>query len=190
VRSGGHYFSTDLQTGKSLALSLADDRRPDGPRLLACSAKNVTPLVPALRSYWLWLHVSVTLLGEAFLAVAFVASILYLTAGRDSAGKLESQKDRKIRPHCLPGSSRWFPAVYTRGFSFWHDLGQPGLGALLELGSKRSLVLDYLAFLCPLSSYQTGHGLERKKISSNCHYWFSGCSFYFFRGQLPAVRTP
>jgi len=54
--------------------------------------KNVTPLVPALQSYWLWLHVSVTLLGEAFLAVAFVASILYLTAGRDSAGKLESQK--------------------------------------------------------------------------------------------------
>jgi len=54
--------------------------------------KNVTPLVPALQSYWLWLHVSVTLLGEAFLAVAFVASLLYLTAGRDSAGKLESQK--------------------------------------------------------------------------------------------------
>lgn len=40
--------------------------------------KAVSPLVPALQSYWLWLHVSVTLLGEAFLAVAFVASLLYL----------------------------------------------------------------------------------------------------------------
>lgn len=40
--------------------------------------KDINPLVPALQSYWLWLHVSVTLLGEAFLAVAFVASILYL----------------------------------------------------------------------------------------------------------------
>ena len=42
--------------------------------------KDATPLVPALQSYWLWLHVSVTLLGEAFFAVAFVASLLYLAA--------------------------------------------------------------------------------------------------------------
>ena len=57
--------------------------------------KNVTPLVPALQSYWLWLHVSVTLLGEAFLAVAFVASILYLAAGRSSAGNSEAQKKQE-----------------------------------------------------------------------------------------------
>ncbi|MBP7707133.1 MAG: cytochrome c biogenesis protein CcsA [Candidatus Aminicenantes bacterium] len=42
--------------------------------------KDATPLVPALQSYWLWLHVSVTLLGEAFFAVAFVAALLYLFA--------------------------------------------------------------------------------------------------------------
>lgn len=40
--------------------------------------KEATPLVPALQSYWLWLHVSVTLLGEAFFAVAFITSIMYL----------------------------------------------------------------------------------------------------------------
>jgi ABC-type transport system involved in cytochrome c biogenesis permease subunit len=45
--------------------------------------KDATPLVPALQSYWLWLHVSVTLLGEAFFAVAFVASLLYLAAGSE-----------------------------------------------------------------------------------------------------------
>jgi ABC-type transport system involved in cytochrome c biogenesis permease subunit len=45
--------------------------------------KEVTPLVPALQSYWLWLHVSVTLLGEAFFSVAFVASLLYLLAGSE-----------------------------------------------------------------------------------------------------------
>lgn len=43
--------------------------------------KDATPLVPALQSYWLWLHVSVTLVGEAFFAVAFVASVLFLAAG-------------------------------------------------------------------------------------------------------------
>jgi ABC-type transport system involved in cytochrome c biogenesis permease subunit len=45
--------------------------------------KDATPLVPALQSYWLWLHVSVTLLGEAFFAVAFVAGLLYLFADAD-----------------------------------------------------------------------------------------------------------
>ena len=43
--------------------------------------KGATPLVPALQSYWLWLHVSVTLLGEAFFAVAFIASLLFLASG-------------------------------------------------------------------------------------------------------------
>jgi len=42
--------------------------------------KDAVPLVPALQSYWLWLHVSVTLIGEAFFAVAFVAALLYLAA--------------------------------------------------------------------------------------------------------------
>ena len=42
--------------------------------------KEAAPLVPALQSYWLWLHVSVTLLGEAFFAVAFVTSLLFLRA--------------------------------------------------------------------------------------------------------------
>jgi cytochrome c-type biogenesis protein CcsB len=50
--------------------------------------KEATPLVPALQSYWLWLHVSVTLLGEAFFAVAFVTSIMFLVAdSREKKGK-------------------------------------------------------------------------------------------------------
>jgi cytochrome c-type biogenesis protein CcsB len=44
--------------------------------------KEAAPLVPALQSYWLWLHVSVTLLGEAFFAIAFVTSLMYLFARR------------------------------------------------------------------------------------------------------------
>ena len=42
--------------------------------------KDAAPLMPALQSYWLWLHVSVTMIGEAFFAVAFVTSIMYLIA--------------------------------------------------------------------------------------------------------------
>ena len=42
--------------------------------------KEAAPLVPALQSYWLWLHVSVTLLGEAFFAVAFITGLMVLAA--------------------------------------------------------------------------------------------------------------
>lgn len=52
------------------------------------------PLMPALQSYWLWLHVSVTLLGEAFFAVAFVTSIMYMVA--DSKEKKGIAKERAI----------------------------------------------------------------------------------------------
>jgi cytochrome c-type biogenesis protein CcsB len=40
------------------------------------------PLVPALRSHWLALHVSLTLVGEGFFAVASIASALYLLRER------------------------------------------------------------------------------------------------------------
>jgi cytochrome c-type biogenesis protein CcsB len=39
-------------------------------------------LIPALQSYWLWIHVSVAVLAEAAFAVAFVASVLYLVGAR------------------------------------------------------------------------------------------------------------
>jgi ABC-type transport system involved in cytochrome c biogenesis permease subunit len=59
--------------------------------------KNATPLVPALQSYWLWLHVSVTLLGEAFFAVAFVSSILYLRAdSEEKKEKMDSVSYRSV----------------------------------------------------------------------------------------------
>ena len=51
------------------------------------TTKDAAPLVPALQSYWLWLHVSVTLLGEAFFAIAFVTSIMFLLAqSRETKG--------------------------------------------------------------------------------------------------------
>jgi ABC-type transport system involved in cytochrome c biogenesis permease subunit len=59
--------------------------------------KGATPLVPALQSYWLWLHVSVTLLGEAFFAVAFVSSLLYLAADtEEKKEKLDSLSYRAV----------------------------------------------------------------------------------------------
>jgi ABC-type transport system involved in cytochrome c biogenesis permease subunit len=59
--------------------------------------KEATPLVPALQSYWLWLHVSVTLLGEAFFAVAFITSLMYLAAREpEKKEKMDSVSYRTI----------------------------------------------------------------------------------------------
>jgi len=69
--------------------------------------KEATPLVPALQSYWLWLHVSVTLLGEAFFAVAFITSIMYLVAnsrerkGTVAKSSLTAEKLDSISYRCV-----------------------------------------------------------------------------------------
>ncbi len=45
-------------------------------------ARAEQQLMPALQSYWLTIHVTLAVLGEAAFAVAFVASVLYLVASR------------------------------------------------------------------------------------------------------------
>ncbi|MFC4387696.1 c-type cytochrome biogenesis protein CcsB [Gracilibacillus marinus] len=40
--------------------------------------REISPLVPSLKSHWLYIHVTTVALGEAILAVSFVAGIIYL----------------------------------------------------------------------------------------------------------------
>lgn len=40
--------------------------------------RDIKPLVPALQSYWLGLHVAVTFIGEAAFAISYVAALLYI----------------------------------------------------------------------------------------------------------------
>lgn len=55
------------------------------------------PLVPALQSHWLALHVGFTFLGEGFLAVAFCSSLLFLVLqrrGRRQGGVADATLER------------------------------------------------------------------------------------------------
>jgi cytochrome c-type biogenesis protein CcsB len=45
-------------------------------------------LIPALQSYWLWIHVSLAVLAEAAFAVAFVASVMCLVGDRRGHSRL------------------------------------------------------------------------------------------------------
>lgn len=40
--------------------------------------KDINPLVPSLRSYWLQIHVTTAAIGEAILSISFAASLIYL----------------------------------------------------------------------------------------------------------------
>ncbi|MFO7867242.1 MAG: c-type cytochrome biogenesis protein CcsB [Candidatus Aminicenantes bacterium] len=81
--------------------------------------QEAQPLVPALQSYWLWLHVSVTLVGEAFFAIAFVTSILYLiTDSKEKKGiptSLSSKKLDLVSYRCIAAG---FPLFTLGGLVF------------------------------------------------------------------------
>jgi ABC-type transport system involved in cytochrome c biogenesis permease subunit len=49
--------------------------------------KEVVPPIPALQSYWLVLHVTLSFIGEAFFVVAFVCSIYYLSTRNEERRK-------------------------------------------------------------------------------------------------------
>jgi ABC-type transport system involved in cytochrome c biogenesis permease subunit len=66
--------------------------------------------MPALKSYWLYIHVSLAALGETFFAIGFVASLIYLvrsrSADRDSLRSLDQLTYRAV--------SMGFP-IFTAG---------------------------------------------------------------------------
>jgi ABC-type transport system involved in cytochrome c biogenesis permease subunit len=54
--------------------------------------------MPALKSYWLYVHVSLAALGETFFAIAFVASVIYLAKmGSGDSERLKSLDDLAYR---------------------------------------------------------------------------------------------
>ena len=49
--------------------------------------REITPLIPALKSYWLWVHVITAALGEAILAISAVAGLIFLLKNVDMTKK-------------------------------------------------------------------------------------------------------
>ncbi|MFZ7945100.1 MULTISPECIES: c-type cytochrome biogenesis protein CcsB [Bacillaceae] len=45
--------------------------------------KDISPLIPALQSYWLHIHVTTAAIGEAILAISFAAGLIYLVKAID-----------------------------------------------------------------------------------------------------------
>lgn len=54
--------------------------------------RDIKPLVPALQSHWLALHVLVTFIGEAAFALSYTAALLYLIKPEETKAGGENQK--------------------------------------------------------------------------------------------------
>lgn len=54
--------------------------------------QEIQPLIPALQSYWLKIHVTTAALGEAFFAVGFAAGIMYLLQRVNFQGTSRSER--------------------------------------------------------------------------------------------------
>ncbi|MDF1507675.1 c-type cytochrome biogenesis protein CcsB [Robertmurraya sp. DFI.2.37] len=52
--------------------------------------REISPLIPALQSHWLQIHVSTVALGEAILAVSFGAALIYLVKAIDHTKRSKS----------------------------------------------------------------------------------------------------
>lgn len=54
--------------------------------------KEITPLIPALQSYWLTIHVTLAASGEAFFAVGFAGGLMYLLRTMDYGNRSASHR--------------------------------------------------------------------------------------------------
>ncbi|PEZ05768.1 c-type cytochrome biogenesis protein CcsB [Bacillus sp. AFS018417] len=49
--------------------------------------REITPLIPSLKSYWLQIHVTTAAAGQAILAISFIAGVIYLLKNVDQSKK-------------------------------------------------------------------------------------------------------
>ena len=112
------------------------------------------PLVPALQSYWLSIHVTAMTLATGIFFVATVLGVMYLVAeryrARVAAGKAQGGNGLLER---IPGRPSWtssrtgpclrVPDLDVRRHRRRH-LGGPGVGPVLGLGPGRDLGVHHL----------------------------------------------
>ena len=103
------------------------------------------PLVPALHSYWLVIHVAAAVIASGAFAVGALASLLYLVKSRaEERGRVRPRRLPRAapraagaRPGRLPGARLRLPDLDVRGPGRRPDLGGVRLGLATGTGTPR-----------------------------------------------------
>ncbi len=114
-------------------------------------------LVPALKSYWLAIHVSIAFISSALLVLAFSATVLYLVQASRETRRAAGTEVGGNFMDALPSAAELDQAAYRLhaiAFPLWtftivagRDLGRERLGPLLGLGPQGGLVVRHLGDL-------------------------------------------
>jgi len=140
--------------------------------------RGIQPLIPALQSNWLHVHVITCFLAYAAFLVSFVAGgALFPPVPMDRAG----------RPH--PGGYQLQEHYYWLFHAhIWYTngsrMGPLCMGVILELGPQGNVVAHNLDRLCPDPSPALRGGPEGKVNRSLVDHRFCECCHDLFRGQL------
>jgi hypothetical protein len=115
-----------------------------------------TQLVPALDSYWLWIHVSLAITCGALFYLGMVATVLFLLRDRYESRMLAGRESGAFATSVL----RRLPRVDLHDHR-GRDLGGERLGPLLGLGPEGGLVLHHVGGLRLLPARPLDGGLAR-----------------------------
>jgi len=152
--------------------------------LIAAQASNtINTLPPALQSWWLPVHASISVISYGFLALGFCSGIMYLLQERELKKKrfgyfftrlpsLDSLD--QLNSHCLATGFMLFTLGIITG-SIW---AKQAVGNILALGSQRDLVADHLVSLCRPDSSALFSRLARKTGRRHGRYRFCRCALY------------
>lgn len=62
---------------------------------------DITPLIPSLQSNWLYIHVTTAALGQAILAISFVAGVIFLLKHVDHSKPGKKRSGSNVSCLCL-----------------------------------------------------------------------------------------
>jgi hypothetical protein len=148
---------------------------------------RIKPLMPALKSNWLLIHVVTAFLGYAAFALAFGSALIYLFQERRPRPSLPppALAGQPHLPHHRPGISAAVPGDFYRC-----GVGRNRLGPLLELGPQGNLVPDHLVHL-----RRPAPRPAPERLAWPPHRLAGGPGFYgglvhLLRRQLPPHRPP
>ena len=150
-------------------------------------AHEIQPLVPALQSYWMKIHVPANFIGYAAFALSAMVGVVYLL--RSQLERSGTSAIAARLPTLRQLDDVMYRSIGARVCLFYHRhragcyVGSRGLGWLLVLGSEGNLGTDCLAELRSLATYAprtgTAWGIDGMVVDHRpvCH------SICFYRGQ-------